>query len=103
MRVTGRDANIIFLNIAYSLITEFKVFIEGVDKELWNIFHSVDKDSNGKIDKTELHEALERAGIAANGDRLQQFFEFMDRNRDGVISFEEWRYKLLILHHLFIC
>ena len=74
------------------IVTEFKAFIEGADKELWNIFHSVDLDSNGKIDKTELQEALERAGITANGERLQQFFEFMDRNRDGVISFEEWRY-----------
>lgn len=51
----------------------------------------MDLDSNGKIDKKELHDALERAGIVANGDRLQQFFEFMDQNRDGMISFEEWR------------
>lgn len=76
---------------------EFKAFLEGADKELWNIFHSVDLDSNGKIDQTELQEALERAGITANGERLQQFFEFMDRNRDGVISFEEWRDFLMFM------
>ena len=70
---------------------EFKAFIESADKELWGIFHSVDQDSNGKIDKTELHAALERAGISTNRERLQEFFEFMDKNRDGVISFEEWR------------
>ena len=51
----------------------------------------MDQDSDGKIDKTELHKALERAGISPNRERLQEFFEFMDRNRDGVISFEEWR------------
>ena len=68
--------------------------MEQADKALWQIFHSVDLDSNGKIDKIELRDALTRAGIIANGKKLEQFFEFMDRNRDGEICFEEWRYGL---------
>ncbi|KAI5806724.1 mitochondrial carrier domain-containing protein, partial [Peziza echinospora] len=76
---------------------EFRAFVEQADKELWQIFHSVDMDSNGKIDKIELREALTRAGIIANGKKLEQFFEFMDRNRDGEICFEEWRDFLMFM------
>lgn len=72
--------------------SEFKHFFEGADRELWRIFHSVDLDKNGKIDKGELRVALTRAGIAVDTSRLEEFFESMDKNNDGVISFEEWRY-----------
>lgn len=72
--------------------SEFKNFFEGADRELWRIFHSVDLDKNGKIDKGELRVALTRAGIAVDTSRLEEFFDSMDRNNDGVISFEEWRY-----------
>lgn len=81
---------------ACSLSAEFRAFVEAADQELWQIFHSVDLDSNGRIDKIELAEALVRAGVLADGDRLQQLFEFMDQNKDGVISFEEWRLDYLI-------
>ena len=91
MRVTGESLLQHWDVYLHANTIEFQAFLEEADKELWNIFHSVDLDSNGKIDKNELHDALEQAGISANGERLQQFFEFMDRNRDGVISFEEWR------------
>ena len=51
----------------------------------------MDLDNNGKIDKTELREALSRAGVIADGERLKEFFDFMDSNRDEEICFEEWR------------
>lgn len=72
--------------------SEFKHFFEGADRELWRIFRSVDQDRNGKIDKGELRIALTRAGIAVDTNRLEEFFDSMDKNNDGVISFEEWRY-----------
>ena len=70
---------------------EFKAFVDGADKELWQIFHSVDLDSNGKIDKSELREALVKAGISTDAAKLEQMFKSMDRNRDGEICFAEWR------------
>ena len=75
--------------------SEFKHFFESADKELWRIFTSVDLDKNGKIDKGELREALRRAGLAVDPKRLEKFFDSMDRNNDGVISFDEWRYDCL--------
>lgn len=72
--------------------SEFKHFFESADRELWRIFTSVDLDKNGKIDKAELRIALSRAGLVVDTKRLQEFFDSMDRNNDGVICYEEWRY-----------
>ncbi|KAL0634004.1 hypothetical protein Q9L58_007105 [Maublancomyces gigas] len=77
--------------------SEFKHFFEGADRELWRIFRSVDQDRNGKIDKGELRIALTRAGIAVDTNRLEEFFYSMDKNNDGVISFEEWRDFLMFM------
>lgn len=103
-----KDANHILQEILRAIDTskdgliqfeEFRAFVEAADQELWQIFHSVDLDSNGRIDKIELAEALVRAGVIADRDRLQQLFEFMDQNKDGVISFEEWRDFLMFMPH----
>ncbi|KAL7271075.1 hypothetical protein RUND412_006192 [Rhizina undulata] len=75
--------------------SEFWTFFESADRELWRIFNSVDLDKNGKIDKGELRAALVQAGV--NSDRLEEFFDSMDRNNDGVISFEEWRDFLMFM------
>ncbi|RPA87951.1 mitochondrial carrier [Ascobolus immersus RN42] len=78
---------------------EFKRFFEATDRELWRIFDAVDVDQDGKIDKRELRRALFKSGINVNGDRLEQFFKSMDQNRDGVISYDEWRDFLIFMPH----
>ncbi|KAI5813331.1 mitochondrial carrier domain-containing protein [Pyronema omphalodes] len=78
--------------------SEFKVFFAGAEKELYSIFKSVDSDGNGNIDRNELKQALQRAGIMVTPpEKLEQFFRSIDSNRDGVISFEEWRDFLLFM------
>jgi solute carrier family 25 phosphate transporter 23/24/25/41 len=54
------------------------------------LFHSIDRDHNGKLDKSELKSALSGAGLVIPPWKIDQFFEEVDVN-DGVISFEEWR------------
>jgi solute carrier family 25 phosphate transporter 23/24/25/41 len=67
--------------------SEFKVFFAGAEKELYCIFNSVDSDGNGNIDRTELKQALQRAGIVVNPpEKLEQFFRSIDSNRDGGTS-----------------
>ncbi|KAI1821702.1 mitochondrial carrier domain-containing protein [Xylaria intraflava] len=76
---------------------EFRVFVEAAERELFHLFHSIDGDKNGKLDKQELSAALHKAGLAVPNRRLDTFFEDIDRNSDGFISYEEWRNFLLFM------
>ncbi|KAK9452033.1 mitochondrial carrier domain-containing protein [Limtongia smithiae] len=76
---------------------EFKEFVERTEVHLWRLFQSVDKDHNGHLDRAELAAALETSGLSVPSGRLDQFFESIDKDNDGVISFEEWRDFLLFL------
>ncbi|KAI1381376.1 mitochondrial carrier [Hypoxylon crocopeplum] len=76
---------------------EFRVFVEAAERQLYVLFKSIDRDQNGKIDKEELHHAVQRAGLAVPLRRLEEFFENIDHNRDGYITYEEWRNFLLFM------
>lgn len=56
------------------------------------MFKSIDKDQDGHLDKAELRAAFIRAGLSVPNSRLDKFFEDVDSDDDGVISFDEWRY-----------
>lgn len=71
---------------------EFLVFVEHAEKELWQLFESIDRDHSGALDKDELRSAFQRAGLTISAAKLDQFFDEVDTNNDGVISFDEWRY-----------
>lgn len=70
---------------------EFRVFIEHAEKELFQLFDSIDKDHNGSLDKDELRQAFSRSGVVVSNAKIDQFFDEIDTNHDGEISFEEWR------------
>ena len=55
------------------------------------MFDNIDHDHNGKLDKVELQVAFHRAGLSVSSAKLDRFFEEIDTDRDGEISFEEWR------------
>ena len=76
---------------------EFLVFVEHAEKELWQLFESIDRDNSGALDKDELRTAFQRAGLTISAAKLDQFFDEVDTNHDGEISFEEWRYAVLRL------
>ncbi|KAI1139788.1 mitochondrial carrier [Hypoxylon sp. FL0543] len=76
---------------------EFRVFVEAAERQLYVLFKSIDRDQNGKIDKEELHHAVQGAGLAVPMRRLEEFFENIDHNRDGFITYEEWRNFLLFM------
>ena len=78
---------------AYGL--EFRIFIEHTEAELRCLFNSIDKDHNGHLDRAELHAAFKNADITANVNKLDTFFDHIDTNHDGQITFEEWRYASL--------
>ena len=71
---------------------EFRKFVEHTEKELWQLFKSIDRNRNGQLDKDELRQAFLTAGIHLPPSKLDQFFSEVDTNHDGVITFDEWRY-----------
>lgn len=70
---------------------EFKNFVQRADRELSSLFKAIDKDGNGKLDMDELKAAFKTAGLTVSSKKLDCFFEDMDINKDGYISYEEWR------------
>ncbi|KAH7311645.1 mitochondrial carrier domain-containing protein [Stachybotrys elegans] len=86
---TNRDGKIQF--------EEFRTFVEEAERQLYVLFKLIDKDGNGKLDKRELQVAFKTAGLTVSNRRLSEFFEDMDRNNDGYVTFEEWRNFLLFL------
>lgn len=70
---------------------EFCRFCTATEKELWQLFQSIDQDRSGRLDKGELSSAFERAGVTVSKTRLDRFFSYIDKDRDGTIDFGEWR------------
>ena len=70
---------------------EFRVFVETTEKQLLLLFRSIDTDHNGRVEKDELHLAFKKAGITVPMRKLTEFFNEIDMNHDGYISFDEWR------------
>ncbi|GAB7350746.1 hypothetical protein MBLNU459_g1297t1 [Dothideomycetes sp. NU459] len=78
-------------------LDEFRKFVDHTERELWSLFRSIDKDHDGNLDKEELRSAFVRAGLAVPNSRLDKFFDDVDTDNDGVISFKEWRDFLLFM------
>ena len=73
------------------IFAEFRTFVEQTEKELWQLFKSIDRDRSGTLDKDELRAAFKNAGVDMNSSKLERFFSEIDKNNDGSISFDEWR------------
>lgn len=65
--------------------------MEETEKELLDLFNSIDRDHDGKLEKKELQSAFRSAGVTVPSSKLDQLFDDVDSNNDGVISYEEWR------------
>lgn len=78
---------------------EFCRFCTSTEKELWQLFKTIDKDHSGALDRNELQSAFELAGIAVSGPRLDRFFSYIDKDHDGTIDFSEWRGRHITFSH----
>ncbi|KAH0289445.1 mitochondrial carrier [Aureobasidium namibiae CBS 147.97] len=76
---------------------EFRKFVDQTERELWQLFKSIDRNNDGNLDKNELRSAFVRAGLAVPNSRLDNFFDDVDTDNDGVIDFGEWRDFLLFM------
>ncbi|CAI7915105.1 unnamed protein product [Closterium sp. NIES-53] len=78
---------------------EFHRYMDSKEVQLYRLFQRIDTDFDGAISLHELAAALHHAGIHLAAGELQAFMEKMDRNHDGVLSFNEWRDFLLLFPH----
>ncbi|KAI5078348.1 hypothetical protein GOP47_0006019 [Adiantum capillus-veneris] len=67
--------------------------------ELYSIFREIDVKHNGCILPEELRAALQQAGIELSDEELAHFVERIDKDNNGIITFEEWRDFLLLYPH----
>jgi len=65
--------------------------VEQTERELLDLFRSIDRDHNGKLDKNELQAAFKSAGLSVPSSKLDKLFDDVDANNDGVITYDEWR------------
>lgn len=71
---------------------EFRTFVAQAERQLFSLFEAIYKDGNAKLDVAELQSAFRAAGLSVSNRRLSDFFHDMDKNNDGFVSFDEWRY-----------
>jgi Ca2+-binding EF-hand superfamily protein len=68
---------------------------EGVSAEV--AFKEYDRDESGEIDASELQLLLKDLGVEPSEERLRAAFEELDKNGDGVISFEGDTLSIVVL------
>ncbi|XP_059644859.1 calcium-dependent mitochondrial ATP-magnesium/phosphate carrier protein 2-like [Cornus florida] len=78
---------------------EFRRYMDDKELELYRIFQAIDVEHNGCIVPEELWDALVKAGIEIDDDELASFVEHVDKDNNGIITFEEWRDFLLLYPH----
>ncbi|KAH7578492.1 hypothetical protein ACOSP7_000208 [Xanthoceras sorbifolium] len=78
---------------------EFRRYMDDKELELYRIFQAIDVEHSGCILPEELWDALVRAGIEINDEELARFVEHVDKDNNGIITFEEWRDFLLLYPH----
>ncbi|KAK4118704.1 EF-hand [Parathielavia appendiculata] len=70
---------------------EFRVFVEAAERQLLLLFRSIDRDKDGRVNQQELQTAFQHAGLSVPKKRLSGFFDEIDMDHDGFITFDEWR------------
>ncbi|KAL3512049.1 hypothetical protein ACH5RR_024766 [Cinchona calisaya] len=78
---------------------EFRKYMDDKELELYRIFQAIDVEHNGCILPEELWDALVKAGIEMDDEELASFVEHVDKDNNGIITFEEWRDFLLLYPH----
>ena len=70
---------------------EFRTFVQAAELQLLLLFRSIDGDHDGRLNREELQNAFKTSGLVVPRRRMAGFFDEIDMNHDGFISFDEWR------------
>jgi solute carrier family 25 phosphate transporter 23/24/25/41 len=58
---------------------------------LLDVFHEIDTEENGFLNKSEIAEAMGRIGLHMSEESVEDMLRRVDIDEDGIISFEEFR------------
>ncbi|KAL0721180.1 hypothetical protein Bca4012_035779 [Brassica carinata] len=78
---------------------EFRRYMDAKELELYIIFQAIDVERNDDICPEELSLALVKSGIEIEDKELASFVEHVDKDKNGTITFQEWRDFLLLHPH----
>ncbi|XP_049416206.1 calcium-binding mitochondrial carrier protein SCaMC-3-like isoform X2 [Epinephelus fuscoguttatus] len=87
---------------------EFSQYLWAHEKRLWNIFHSLDRNNDGRIDVGEIQHSLHKLGVEVTTEQASRILQSMDRDGTMTINWNEWRDHFLfnpfhnmeeIVHH----
>ncbi|XP_071522196.1 mitochondrial adenyl nucleotide antiporter SLC25A23 isoform X3 [Panulirus ornatus] len=74
---------------------EFVNYVQEHEKKLLLVFHTLDANSDGRVDERELRTSFKRLGIHIDDVEAKRLLKRMDKDGTLDISFDEWRDYLL--------
>lgn len=77
--------------------TEFKDYVNATERALKGSFHSLDANGDGYFTMQDMMRECKRLNITMDGDQAAVFFECLDADGDGRVSFSDWTHQLLFI------
>ncbi|XP_024376863.1 calcium-dependent mitochondrial ATP-magnesium/phosphate carrier protein 3 isoform X2 [Physcomitrium patens] len=75
---------------------EFQRYMNDKEVELFKLFQAIDVSHDGALQPEELQLALRNSGVQLEDHELDAFVQYIDRDKNGKITFNEWRDFLLL-------
>lgn len=70
---------------------EFVAYVKDKEQAMLKVFKGLDKDGSGTISTEEIVEVMSQMGISASGADGRRMVDLLDENKDGVVTFEEFK------------
>uniref|UniRef100_A0A3Q3WTR7 EF-hand domain-containing protein n=1 Tax=Mola mola TaxID=94237 RepID=A0A3Q3WTR7_MOLML len=70
---------------------EFSRYLQAHEKRLWLMFHSLDRNNDGRIDVSEIQHLLHQLGVEVTMEQASRILQSMDRDGTMTINWTEWR------------
>lgn len=80
----------------------FRRYIHDTENILRGSFSGLDQKRDNRLDLDEIKTGFEKLGIDIDESKLAQFFNSMDEDQDGYISYDEWRDRLLFIPNQYL-
>lgn len=72
-------------------LAEFTAYVRKKDKQMREVFKSLDVDATGELGAAEVVRAMRRLGIGATEADGAKMVRLLDSNRDGAVTFSEFK------------